>query len=165
VTYVRSGPADAAADSSYEGSAEPVATALALSQARAYGADDDLAFAGTETFDGVPVDRYELRAANEALILAGSAAAANAPGDLRITSFEYVVLVDGARRHVGEPWRQPAGDHGSRHAGTCPIASTERPKSAATTSRRWTSAPRSTATPTPTPRTQGLLFCCCNGRY
>lgn len=104
VTYVRSGTGDAASYTSYEGSIPVVATAIALSQARAYGADDDLAFTGTETFDGVSVQRYELSTANEALILAGSAAAPNSPGAMEVTNFEYVVFVDedGLSRH--EVW-------------------------------------------------------------
>ncbi|ELZ93130.1 DUF7537 family lipoprotein [Haloferax sulfurifontis] len=104
VTYVRVGDGDEATYTSYEGSTEVLATAIALSQARAYGADDDLTFAGTETFDGASVERYELSAANEALILAGSAAAQGEPGSLEVTSFEYVVLVDedGLSRH--ESW-------------------------------------------------------------
>ncbi|WEL24780.1 DUF7537 family lipoprotein [Haloferax volcanii] len=104
VTYVRVGGDDGATYTSYEGSTEVLATAIALSQARAYGADDDLTFAGTETFDGASVERYELSAANEALILAGSAAAQGEPGTLEVTSFEYVVLVDedGLSRH--ESW-------------------------------------------------------------
>ncbi|ADE02731.1 DUF7537 family lipoprotein [Haloferax volcanii] len=104
VTYVRVGGDDEATYTSYEGSTEVLAAAIALSQARAYGADDDLTFAGTETFDGASVERYELSAANEALILAGSAAAQGEPGTLEVTSFEYVVLVDedGLSRH--ESW-------------------------------------------------------------
>ncbi|EMA01729.1 DUF7537 family lipoprotein [Haloferax denitrificans] len=104
VTYVRVGDGDEATYTSYEGSTEVLATAIALSQARAYGADDDLTFAGTETFDGASVERYELSAANEALILAGSAAAQGEPGSLEVTSFQYVVLVDedGLSRH--ESW-------------------------------------------------------------
>lgn len=104
VTYVRSGSGESASYTSYEGSLDVVATAIALSQARAYGADDDLTFTGAETFDGVAVDRYELSAANEALILAGSAATPNSPGELDVTNFEYAVLVDedGLSRH--ESW-------------------------------------------------------------
>lgn len=94
VTYIRSGTGDAASYTSYEGSVGVLATAIAFSQARAYGADDDLTFVGSETFDGTAVDRYELSAANEALILAGSAATQNSPGELDVTNFEYAVLVD-----------------------------------------------------------------------
>ncbi|WP_435075411.1 DUF7537 family lipoprotein [Halorubrum sp. HHNYT27] len=94
VTYVRMGSGDDAFVSSQEGSTEVLGTAIALSQARAYDADDDLEFAGTETFDGVTVDRYELSAADKALIQAGSVAAQDNPGTLEITDFEYVVLVD-----------------------------------------------------------------------
>ncbi|CQR51030.1 MULTISPECIES: DUF7537 family lipoprotein [Haloferax] len=104
VTYVRVGDGDEATYTSYEGSTEVLATAIALSQARAYGADDDLTFAGTETFDGASVERYELSAANEALILAGSAAAQGEPGTLEVTSFEYVVLVDGDGLSRHESW-------------------------------------------------------------
>nr|WP_231608293.1 hypothetical protein [Haloferax gibbonsii] len=104
VTYVWIGDGDEATYTSYEGSMEVLATAIALSQARAYGADDDLTFAGTETFDGVSVERYELSSASEALILAGSAAAQGEPGNLEVTNFEYAVLVDedGLSRH--ESW-------------------------------------------------------------
>ncbi|SDM01757.1 hypothetical protein SAMN04487949_0515 [Halogranum gelatinilyticum] len=94
VTYIRSGTDESASYTSYEGSVGVLATAIAFSQARAYGADDDLTFVGSETFDGTSVDRYELSAANEALILAGSAAAPNSPGELDVTNFEYAVLVD-----------------------------------------------------------------------
>jgi hypothetical protein len=94
VTYFRSGSGDNVAYSSYEGSTPVIATAIALSQARAYGADDDMDFVGTETFDGVSVNRYELADANEALILAGSAAATNSADEMQVTSFEYAVLVD-----------------------------------------------------------------------
>ena len=105
VTYTRTGDGDTATYTAYEGSADVTATAVALSQARAYGANDGLEFAGTETFDGVAVDRYELSAANEALVLAGSAAAAESADEVEVTSFEYVVLVDedGLSRH--ESWR------------------------------------------------------------
>jgi len=104
VTYTRFGSGDDAIVTSQEGSAEVLGTAIALSQARAYGADDGLAFAGTETFDGVTVDRYELSATDEALIRAGSVAAQDRPGALQVTNFEYVVLVDedGLSRH--ESW-------------------------------------------------------------
>jgi hypothetical protein len=104
VTYTRFGSGDDAMVTSQEGSTEVLGTAIALSQARAYGADDGLTFAGTETFDGVAVDRYELSAADQALIRAGSVAAQGEPGTLEITSFEYVVLVDedGLSRH--ESW-------------------------------------------------------------
>ena len=104
VTYTRFGSGDDAMVTSQEGSTEVLGTAIALSQARAYGADDGLTFAGTETFDGVTVDRYELSAADQALIRAGSVAAQGEPGTLEITSFEYVVLVDedGLSRH--ESW-------------------------------------------------------------
>jgi hypothetical protein len=95
VTYLRTGSGDEATYVSYEGTTDVVATALALSQARAYGASDDVAFRGTETFDGVAVDRYELSEANEALILAGSAAAnTDTSQDVQLTEFSYVVLVD-----------------------------------------------------------------------
>jgi hypothetical protein len=104
VTHTRFGSGDDAMVTSQEGSTEVLGTAIALSQARAYGADDGLTFAGTETFDGVTVDRYELSAADQALIRAGSVAAQGEPGTLEITSFEYVVLVDedGLSRH--ESW-------------------------------------------------------------
>lgn len=94
VTYLRTGTGDTATHAAYEGSTDVIATAVSLSQARAYGTNDDMAFAGAETFDGVSVDRYELSAANEALILAGSAAAAESADEMEVTSFEYVVLVD-----------------------------------------------------------------------
>jgi len=104
VTHTRFGSDDDAVVTSQEGSAEVLGTAIALSQARAYGADDGLAFAGTETFDGVTVERYELSATDEALIRAGSIAAQDQPGALQVTNFEYVVLVDedGLSRH--ESW-------------------------------------------------------------
>lgn len=105
VTYVRFGTGDDAFVSSQEGSSEVLGTAIALSQARAYGADDDLVAAGTETFDGVTVDRYELSATDEALIRAGSVSAQGEPGDFEVTNFEYAVLVDenGLSRH--ESWQ------------------------------------------------------------
>lgn len=93
-TYIRSGPADAPSYASYPGTADVVGTAIALSQARAYGANEDLASRGTETFDGVRVTRYELSEADSQLIQAGSAAASGAPGTAEITDFHYVVLVD-----------------------------------------------------------------------
>jgi hypothetical protein len=97
VTHVRSGPEESPTYFSFEQeSADVVATALALSQARAYGADDSLAFAGSETFDGVAVERYELSEADSQLIQAGSAAGVGAAGsgDTEITDFHYAVLVD-----------------------------------------------------------------------
>ncbi len=109
MTYTRSGPGDATVYSAYEGSTDVIATAIALSQARAYGTNDGMAFAGAETFGGVSVDRHELSAANEATVLAGSAAAAESADEMEVTSFEYVVLVDedGLSRH--ESWSSPAG--------------------------------------------------------
>ena len=75
VTYTRTGPDASPSYVSYEqDSADVVATAIALSQARAYGADEDLSFAGQETFDGVSVERYELSRADSQLIQASSAA-------------------------------------------------------------------------------------------
>ncbi|MEF8779152.1 MAG: hypothetical protein V5A46_00565 [Haloferacaceae archaeon] len=103
VTYFRSGTGDAATYTSYEGSTDVLGAAIALSQARAYGSNDDMTFVGTETFDGVGVDRYELPDAGRALILAGSTAASS-PDDLRITDFEYVVLVDGNGLSRYESW-------------------------------------------------------------
>ena len=105
VTYVRFGTGGDAFVSSQEGSSEVLGTAIALSQARAYGADDDLVSAGTETFDGISVDRYELSATDEALIRAGSVSGQGGPGDFEVTNFEYAVLVDenGLSRH--ESWQ------------------------------------------------------------
>ena len=97
VTYMRSGPEESPTYFSFEQeSADVVATAIALSQARAYGADENLAFEGSETFDGVAVERYELSEADSQLIQAGSAASAGAAGsgNMEITDFQYVVLVD-----------------------------------------------------------------------
>jgi len=94
VTYSRFGSGEDAFVTSQEGSTEVLGTAIALSQARAYGADEGLEFAGSETFDGVTVDRYELSATDEALIRAGSIAAQDEPGTLEVTDFEYVVLID-----------------------------------------------------------------------
>jgi hypothetical protein len=94
---MRSGPEESPTYFSFEQeSADVVATAIALSQARAYGADENLAFEGSETFDGVAVERYELSEADSQLIQAGSAASAGAAGsgNMEITDFQYVVLVD-----------------------------------------------------------------------
>ena len=104
VTHTRFGSDDDAVVTSQEGSAEVLGTAIALSQARAYGADDGLVFAGTETFDGVTVDRYELSATDEALIRAGSVAAQGEPGTLEVTEFGYVVLVDGDGLSRHQSW-------------------------------------------------------------
>ena len=100
-TYLRSGSGESVTYASYDGSDDVVGAATALSQARAYDSSDELTFRGTETFDGVAVDRYELSTADTALIRAGSAAA---PSDLEITDFRYAVLVDadGIPRH--ESW-------------------------------------------------------------
>ena len=74
VTYVQSGPADSPTYFSYEQqTSDPLASALGFSQARVYGNDDDLSFAGSETFDGVSVERYELSEASSQLVQAGSA--------------------------------------------------------------------------------------------
>ena len=93
-TYVRAGPAETPSYASYPGTADVVGTAIALSQARAYGANEDMANRGTERFDGVTVTRYELSEADSQLIQAGSAATSGAPGTAEITDFHYVVLVD-----------------------------------------------------------------------
>jgi hypothetical protein len=93
-TYIRSGPANAPSYASYPGSADVVGTAIALSQARAYGANEDMTNRGSERFDGVSVTRYELSEADSQLIQAGSAATSGAPGTAEITDFHYVVLVD-----------------------------------------------------------------------
>jgi len=93
-TYVRTGTAETPSYVSYPGTADVVGTAIALSQARAYGANEDVAVRGTERFDGVTVTRYELAEADSQLIRAGSAAASGAPGTAEITDFHYVVLVD-----------------------------------------------------------------------
>jgi hypothetical protein len=93
-TYVRTGAAEAPSYVSYPGTADVVGTAIALSQARAYGANEDLTSRGSERFDGVSVTRYELSEADSQLIQAGSAATSGAPGTAEITDFHYVVLVD-----------------------------------------------------------------------
>jgi len=93
-TYVRTGTAETPSYVSYPGTADVVGTAIALSQARAYGANEDLTARGSERFDGVPVTRYELSEADSQLIQAGSAATSGAPGTAEITDFHYVVLVD-----------------------------------------------------------------------
>jgi hypothetical protein len=108
-TYTRSGPDDAPTYFAYEQeSADVVATAIALSQARAYGADEDLSFEGRETFDGVSVERYELSRADSQLIRAGSAVGAGAGGTAggvaEITDFQYVVLVDADGLSRFESW-------------------------------------------------------------
>jgi len=93
-TYVRTGTPEAPSYVSYLGTADVVGTAIALSQAHAYGANEDLTARGIERFDGVPVTRYELSEADSQLIQAGSAATSGAPGTAEITDFHYVVLVD-----------------------------------------------------------------------
>jgi hypothetical protein len=92
-TYVRTGTAEAPSYVSYPGSADVVGTAIALSQARAYGANEDLTTRGGERFDGVSVTRYELSEADSQLIQAGSRTDGSA-GVAEITDFHYVVLVD-----------------------------------------------------------------------
>lgn len=96
VTYMRSGSEESPTYLSFEQeSADVVATAIALSQARAYGSDESMQFEGEETFDGVSVKRYELTRADSQLIQAGSAAGVAAgSGNTEITDFRYVVLVD-----------------------------------------------------------------------
>jgi hypothetical protein len=99
VVYTRSGPAESPTYvSSEQESADVVATAIGLSQARAFGADEDLTFAGRETFDGERVQRYELSRADSQLVRTGSALGAGLSGpdagDVRITDFQYAVLVD-----------------------------------------------------------------------
>lgn len=121
-TYVRSGSDDSPTYFSYEQeSQDVVATAIALSQARAYGADDDLDFAGTETFDGVSVQRYELSETDSQLIQAGSAAgvaAGGSSGDMTITDFHYTVLVDGDGLSRFESWSFTAeSDDGTKVSG------------------------------------------------
>jgi hypothetical protein len=96
VTSVQSGPADAPTYFSYEQqTSDPLASALGFSQARVYGTDDDLSFAGSETFDGVSVERYELSEASSQLVQAGSAVdAGTGSGNVEVTDFHYTVLVD-----------------------------------------------------------------------
>jgi hypothetical protein len=96
VTHVRSGSEESPTYFSYEQeSTDVVATAIAFSQARAYGSDENVMFEGTETFDSVTVQRYELTRADSQLIQAGSAAGVAAgSGNVEITDFRYVVLVD-----------------------------------------------------------------------
>lgn len=104
VTYVRAGSETSPTYASYPQSGDVVATAIALSQARAYGADDDMVSRGTETFDGVTVTRYELSEADSQLIQAGSRAGSGSSGVAEITDFEYVVLVDEAGLSRYESW-------------------------------------------------------------
>jgi hypothetical protein len=106
VTYVRSGPADSPTYFSYEQqTTDPLATAIGFSQARTYGATDDLSFAGSETFDGVPVERYELSEASSQLVQAGSAAGvATGSGTAEVTDFHYTVLVDADGLSRSESW-------------------------------------------------------------
>jgi hypothetical protein len=103
-TYLRTGPADAPSYAAYPGTADVVGTAIALSQARAYGANEDMTNRGTEQFDGVTVTRYELSEADSQLIQAGSAATSGAPGTAEITDFHYVVLVDADGLSRYESW-------------------------------------------------------------
>jgi hypothetical protein len=104
ITYVRAGPQSATTYAAYPGTADVVGTAIALSQARAYGADEDLSARGTERFDGVTVTRYELSEASSQLIQAGSATTAGSPGVTEITDFHYVVLVDADGLSRYESW-------------------------------------------------------------
>ncbi|GAB6860928.1 hypothetical protein ACFR97_00030 [Haloplanus litoreus] len=104
ITYVRSGPSDATTYASYPGTADVVGTAIALSQARAYGADEDLTARGTERFDGVSVTRFELSEASSPLIRAGSVSTAGSSGVVEITDFRYVVLVDANGLSRYESW-------------------------------------------------------------
>lgn len=103
-TYLRTGPSDAPSYAAYPGTADVVGTAISLSQARAYGANEDMANRGTERFDGVAVTRYELSEADSQLIQAGSAATSGAPGTAEITDFRYVVLVDADGLSRYESW-------------------------------------------------------------
>jgi hypothetical protein len=104
ITYVRAGPQSATTYAAYPGTADVVGTAIALSQARAYGADEDLTDRGTERFDGVTVTRHELSEASSQLIQAGSAGTAGSPGVTEITDFHYVVLVDADGLSRYESW-------------------------------------------------------------
>lgn len=106
VTYMRSGSGENVGYASYEGTTDVVGTAIALSQARAYGATDDLTFRGTETFNGVTVSRYELSDANGKLFSTGQPMiqAIPSPDDFEITDFEYVVLVDERGLSRYESW-------------------------------------------------------------
>lgn len=103
-TYLRTGPADTPAYATYPGTTDVVGTAIALSQARADGANEDMARRGTETFDGVTVTRYELTEASSQLVRAGSTATNGAPGIAEITDFHYAVLVDEEGLSRYESW-------------------------------------------------------------
>jgi hypothetical protein len=119
VTYLRSGSTDAASYTSFEGGErDVVASAIALSQARTYGADDGLTFVGSEVFDGVRVDRYELSAADAGLALAGAAAVGGASGATTITDFQYVVLVDADGLSRYESWTVSGRENGEAIGGS-----------------------------------------------
>lgn len=68
------------------------------------GADASLNYGGTETFDGVTVERYEITEADSGLWAAGAAAADQSAGGVAVTDFRYVVLVDGDGLARYESW-------------------------------------------------------------
>lgn len=108
VTHVRSSTGGATTYGSFPGAADAVGTAVALSGVHAGAVEDGLEYRGSETFDGVAVDRYVLSAADAAALRAVTAAGAGAGagagggasgpgapgGDVEVVSFEYGVLVD-----------------------------------------------------------------------
>ena len=59
---------------------------------------------GTEQYDSVAVTRYELTEAQSAFWTAGAAAGAGSNDEVRITDFEYVVLIDGDGLSRYESW-------------------------------------------------------------
>lgn len=103
VTYTQFGSDD---EVFYQAQPQEDLDVLSASLARTavYGSDTDgLEKVGTETYDGVRVDRYQLSAADSAM-WAGLGTTGTEPGDLAEFEVDYVVLVDADGLARYESW-------------------------------------------------------------
>lgn len=92
VTYTRYGSGDNAFYQTTEEQRNVVDEALSHAGIYGYGNEDELSYEGTETFDGVTVERYVLTESDS--IWWGSAAPQHSSDEFTVTDFEYVVLID-----------------------------------------------------------------------
>ena len=92
-TYTRFGSGENAFYQAVEEERDVVGEAVSHAGVYRYGDAEGMHYAGTETYDGVAVKRYELTDADSMWWAAG-AAMQGADAEVTVTDFEYVALID-----------------------------------------------------------------------
>ena len=104
MTYARYGSSEGSFYQAQEDDLDVVGDAVSHAGIYSHGDVDDLSYEGTEQYDGVTVERYELSEAQSMFWAVGDAASTGSNSDVDITEFEYVVLIDDDGLSRYESW-------------------------------------------------------------